>query len=262
MQRTQHEDLTYYQFDLLARFPELDQGVFTRSGGVSTGYHDSLNVSTTVGDDRDNVLTNRQRMASVFGLRDENTRFTWQVHGADVLPVDHATIQTTPPPHADGIITNEAQVPLVMRFADCTPVMLYDPVQHAIGIAHAGWKGTVLGAGAATARAMMEHYGSRSADLIAGIGPSIGPCCYEVGSEVVEAIQTAFTSSADLITPPQGARGAHLNLWEANARSLRDLGLEQIEIAGICTSCNREFYSHRRDQGKTGRFGVLLNLKD
>jgi polyphenol oxidase len=262
MLRTQHDDLIYYQFNLLAQFPELDHGVFTRSGGVSTGYHDSLNVSTTVGDDPANVLINRQRMASVFGLRDEDTRFTWQVHSADVLPVDRATIQTTPPPHADGIITNDPHVPLVMRFADCTPVVLYDPVQHAIGIAHAGWKGTVLGAGAATARAMIERYGSHPADIVAGIGPAIGPCCYEVGPEVVEAIHSTFKSSADLITPPQNGHGTHLNLWEANALALRDLGVEQIEIAGICTSCNREFYSHRRDQGKTGRFGVLLNLRD
>src|SRR5687767_5102093 len=108
MQRTQYQDLVYYQFGHLAQHPELDQGVFTRFGGVSTDHLDSLNVGAMQGDDPANVLENRRRMAAAFNLRDQDTRYTWQVHGADVLPVDHTTIQTTPPPHADGIITNEA----------------------------------------------------------------------------------------------------------------------------------------------------------
>lgn len=261
MQRSQSDQLLFYQFDALAAQPRLVHGVFTRKGGVSPAPYESLNVGSTVGDDLSHVQENRARMAQAMNVRDDDTRTTWQVHGADVLTVRQGDAQEWPPQKADGIITADP-VPLVMRFADCVPLVMYDPVRHVIGMAHAGWRGTIAGAGPATVRAMVEQFGSNPADLIAGIGPSIGPCCYEVGSEVVVEVKCAFADAPDLIHPASNGDGPHLDLWAANERALREAGVEHIEVAEMCTACRvDEFYSHRRERGKTGRFGVVLALR-
>jgi hypothetical protein len=167
------------------------------------------------------------------------------------------------PPQADGIITDAHDVPLVMRFADCVPVLLYDPVKRAIGLAHAGWRGTVAGIGPATVQAMVDTYGSRPADIVAGVGPSIGPCCYEVGPEVVAQVRETFGTTRGLVEPETEAHGPHLDLWEANRRALEKAGVQRIELSGLCTACHtHEFFSHRAEAGRTGRFGVILVLPD
>jgi YfiH family protein len=164
------------------------------------------------------------------------------------------------PPKADILITNRPEVTLFLRFADCVPIMLFDPRQQAIALVHAGWRGTLQKASAAAARALVEHYGSRPQDIRAGIGPSIGPCHYAVGEEVVAGTRAAFGAEAEqlLIQNHQ----PHLNLWEANALALRQVGVEQIEVSGLCTACHTEhFFSHRGERGQTGRFGALLGLR-
>jgi len=261
MLRCEHHNLNFYQFESFTDYERLIHGVFTRQGGVSEGIYNSLNVGSTVGDDLNHVMENRRRIAKAMGVAEEATRTTWQVHGAEILAVDRDTPPQVPsPPQADGIITHGYNVPLVMRFADCVPLFLYDPVQNAIGVAHAGWKGTLLGVGPATVHAMIDHYGSKAEDIIAGIGPSIGPCCYEVGQEVVDGVKTTFGSTDELVTLPHNG-GPHLDLWKANEQSLRHVGVQKIEIAALCTSCNTdEFFSHRRERSKTGRFGVVLGL--
>jgi hypothetical protein len=263
MHKHTSRQIVYYQFEAFAEQPRMVHGVFTRKGGVSEGAFDSLNVGSTVGDDQERVLTNRQRLAETFSMDDANTRTTWQVHGADVVRAMPGVKSDAPPPKADGIITNDSTLPLVMRFADCVPILLYDPIHHAIGLAHAGWRGTVAGAGEAVVRAMADAYGSQPKKLIAGIGPSIGPCCYEVGPEVVQGIAETFGSTDDLLHQPEGnGTRPHLDLWAANERALHDAGVQHIEVAHLCTSCNtHEFYSHRKEQGNTGRFGVLISLR-
>jgi YfiH family protein len=150
----------------------------------------------------------------------------------------------------------------MLRFADCTPVWLYDPVQRAIGLAHAGWRGTVVGAARATVAAMQSAYGCRPADLLAGIGPAIGPCCYEVGEDVAQAIDGAFSEAAGRLLSPQTNGKWHLDLWAANRHTLMQAGVQQIEVAGICTACHTdEWFSHRAERGRTGRIGALIGLK-
>jgi YfiH family protein len=262
MQRCEQNSLVYYQFETFVLHHLLNHGVFTRLGGFSEGPFSALNVGSTVGDNDAHVAKNRHLLARAMNVRDEDIRTVWQVHGAEVLAVDAETQSEWPPVQADGIVTNAVNVPLVMRFADCVPVLLYDPVQNAAGIAHAGWKGTLLGAGVTTLEAMSNHYGTHPEDVIAGIGPSIGPCCYEVGREVVYSVQEAFASAEQLIIPSVNGGGPHFDLWAANETALREAGIRHIEVAHICTACNtNEFYSHRREQGKTGRFGVLLTLR-
>jgi YfiH family protein len=262
MHRENHNNLVYYQFEALAGAPDLVHGIFTRLGGTSSGPFNSLNVGSTVGDDLVNVQQNRQLMAQAMGYQDADTRTTWQVHSADVLVLQDRSPQPWPPIQSDAVITAQTALPLVMRFADCVPLFFYDPVKRVIGMAHAGWRGTVAGVGPATIQTMQDAFGCQPEDIIAGIGPSIGPDRYEVGPEVTAQVQEAFEDSAGLVLPPPGdGRNPRLDLWEANRRALAGAGVGQVEVAGICTASNtREFYSHRAEHGNTGRFGALIAL--
>jgi len=167
---------------------------------------------------------------------------------------------------ADGIITDTPGLPLTQRYADCTPLIVYDPRRHAAGLGHAGWRGTVAGMAAALVQAMTASFGSDPGELVAVVGPAIGPCCYEVGPEVVDAARAAFPATDTLLTKPaNGANGAaqpHFDLWAANRWQLQQAGVGQIEVAGICTRCQRgTFFSHRGDGPVTGRFGAVVMLR-
>jgi hypothetical protein len=272
-------DLPLLRFESLAGFDGLTHAVSTRHGGVSRGHWSSLNLGKTVGDDPAHVEINHRLFAQAAGVRREHFTTTWQVHGRHVL---HATAQHrgTLIGQADGIMTDQPEVPLTQRFADCTPILVYDSVRHAVGLAHAGWRGTVAGMAGALVAAMAERYGSDPADLVAVVGPAIGPCCYEVGEEVVDAVRSSFVEPGRLlhapshvVTDPAGTnlhgRGSsngrssrlHFDLWEANRLQLAEAGVLQIEVARLCTSCRRDlFFSHRGDHGRTGRFGAVVML--
>jgi hypothetical protein len=249
----------YYQFDFWRSAP-LQHGVFTRLGGVSRGLWASLNVGGTVGDDLKAVAENHARMYAALDLTGKQICTVWQVHGADTVIANAPMPQRKWLARADGMVTNRIGLPLTMRFADCAPLLFYDPVRHAIGLAHAGWRGTVQSIALSTLEAMCTAYGSRPEDVQAAIGPSIGPERYEVGEEVVEAVRARFGSTEGLIR--RSANGSvYFNLWEANRRLLAEAGVQQIEIAGICTASNTdEFFSHRAEKGRTGRFGVVIAL--
>jgi YfiH family protein len=256
--------LLFYQFERLATARGLSHGIFTRLGGVSSGPYRALNVGATVGDRPENVQANRERMARVLGVQDADIMTTWQVHGADVLVIRGREPQDWPPPRADAIITAEVGVPLTMRFADCVPILLYDPVRCALGLAHAGWRGTIAGVALAAVRAMHRAFGCQPRDIIAGIGPSIGPCCYEVGPEVASRVEDVFGLDAGLIRrAPGNNRNPRFDLWEANHRALHQAGVGHVEMSEMCTACNtHEFFSHRAEAGRTGRFGMLAVLRD
>ncbi len=261
MQRVVHKGRVYYQFDQWtggAACPV--HGVFTRLGGVSTGAWASLNVGSTVGDDPDAVSRNRHLLLAALGLESRRECTVWQVHSADTIVVNGAVPGERVLAQADGMVTDRTDVALTMRFADCVPVLLYDPVRKVIGIAHAGWRGTVIGAGPGAVRKMVEVYGSCVRDIQAGIGPSIGPARYQVGEDVVTAVQKAY-GQLDGLIHRAADDSAYFDLWEANRRSLAGVGVEQIEVAGICTaSRTAEFFSHRAECGKTGRFGAVIAL--
>ncbi len=166
------------------------------------------------------------------------------------------------PIKADAIVTNRRAITLFMRFADCVPIMLYDPIRGVIGMAHAGWKGTVNKIGLDTVTAMHAQYGSMPGDILAGIGPSIGPDHYEVGGDVIEQVKKAFgVDSVSLLTNNNGH--THFDLWKANSLILQNAGVEKIQSAGICTACNtRDWYSHRAEHGRAGRFGAILAMSE
>jgi hypothetical protein len=210
------------------------------------------------------VRENRFRAFRALG-RDPHSMFdVWQVHSADVVIATAPHDSIPRELKADGIITDKLDVTLFMRFADCTPILLFDPRHPAVGIVHAGWLGTVRKAASAAVDAMIAAYGSDPAQILAAIGPSIGPDHYEVGPEVVEQATHAFGADASLLFHQNSGPRPHFDLWAANRLALRQAGLQEqnIETAGICTACNpQDWYSHREQKGKTGRFGALIALR-
>ncbi len=251
-------NIHYFTFN---SFPNgsLTHAVFARAGGVSPQPWASLNMSISTGDLAENARANRVRAFEALELPADSMADVWQIHGTETIRAD-APRGGGPPIKADGLITDRPGVTLFQRFADCVPILLYDPNRHALGMVHAGWRGTVERAAASPVQAMAEAYGSRPADLIAGIGPSIGPDHYEVGPEVVEAARRAFDHTDELLITNN--HKTHFDLWAANARALREAGVEQIEVAGLCTACHTQhFFSHRAEAGKTGRFGAVIALR-
>lgn len=260
MQRLSHESLVYYQFE---KWVGLKHGIFTRLGGISQVPWDSLNVGGTVGDKKEAVRINHQLMYRALGVNESRACTVWMVHGHDVIVVDEPVEGKDRDwlAKADAMITNRTDTPLVMRYADCTPIMYYDPVKNVIGIAHAGWRGTVQGIASRTVQAMVETYGCDLNDIECGIGPAIGYKRYQVGEEVVEAVQTHFNTTEGLIRRDPNDGTAYLDLWRANQLELERAGISEIAIAGICTAENtHEFFSHRAEDGRTGRFGAVISL--
>jgi YfiH family protein len=257
----QYEGLRYFSFDIFEK-EAVNHGVFTRHGGVSPAPWFSLNTGGMSGDNRENVIENRRRIFSAFNRPVETIYDVWQVHSADVVCADRPRPLDQPHEKADAIITNCPDVTLFMRFGDCVPILFFDPVQKVVALTHAGWQGTVKRIVQATVEKMVERYHCKPADILAGIGPSIGVDRYEVGEDVVSRVEDSFGSGKEeCIRFIQGR--AHFDLWKANQWLLLESGLkaDHIQIAGICTATNaQDWYSHRAEFGKTGRFGALITL--
>jgi len=255
------EGLRYYQFDIFQDQP-IFQAVLTRRGGASRGPYASLNTGGTVGDDPEAVLANHERIYNTLGF-DFLSRFdVWQVHGTQIICVDAPGDPDKPHQKADGILTNNPEVTLFMRFADCVPILLMDPVKKVVGIAHAGWQGTFKKIARVIVEKMQDCYGSFPGDILAGIGPSICQDCYEVGPEILKAFEGSFGETARRYFTSQNGH-QHLDLWAANRDTLRMAGVGNIEVAELCTACHLEdWYSHRAEGGKTGRFAVLMAITD
>lgn len=252
--------IRYYTFDSLDDAGVI-HAVFTRRGGLSPDPWSSLNVGGLLGDDPKRVYQNRVLSFYSMGLAPESVYDAWQVHGAEVICTDKPRPPDQPHNKADAIFTASPEVTLFMRFADCVPVVLYDPVKKVIGLVHAGWKGTVEGVVTRAVEAMQLEYGSQTQDIFTALGPSIGAHHYEIGDEVAAQVIRAFGQEAGELLPRRNG-SAHLDLWAANRLLLERAGVRKIEVCGICTACHPEdWYSHRGEGGKTGRFGALIALK-
>ncbi len=258
MQFAEHEGIRYLQFDI---FPaSLKQAVFTRQGGVSPAPWESLNVGGTVGDEAARVRENRVRSFAALRLALETLFDVWQVHSADAAVGNAPRRPGEDLQKADIILTDRPEVTLYMRFADCVPILLHDRRRGVVALAHAGWLGTVRGAAAAAVRAMVRQYGSEPADILAAIGPSIGPDHYEVDPEVVAQIRQCFGPGAAQLIDLRDGR-TYLDLWAANRMQLQAEGVDRIEVSSLCTACHLEdWFSHRGEHGRTGRFGALMAL--
>lgn len=239
----------------------LRHAIFTRHRGYSRQPFHSLNFSVTVGDDPQTVQQNFLLACQSLKVRPEQTISTRLVHGAEVLVVDRPGSEHFID-QADGLVTSTPGLYLFMRFGDCAPLLFFDPIRRAVGLTHAGWRGTMQDVAGATVRQMTAHFGSNPADLVAAIGPAIGLCCYEVGPEVIQATHQTFDEPDGLLSYRPGRRNrAYFDLESANARQLAAAGVKHVIKTGLCTACRRaEFFSHRAEQGQTGRFGVLIGL--
>jgi YfiH family protein len=258
MRQENHNGIVSYRFEGLIGAGVV-HAALTRRGGVSEGPFATLNLGHTVGDDLAAVEENHRRVFAAFGLRREQVVSPYQVHSANVRLVGRAhagTVQS----QTDGLLTLTPGVALFFRFADCAPVVLFDPVRRAVGLVHAGWRGAVNGVVAAAVAAFERHAGSQPGDLWAGVGPAIGPCCYEVGPEVAEAVTGACPEGTEVVRRQNGA--LRLDLPGAVRAQLAATGVEQVEMSGICTACRTdEWFSHRAEEGKTGRFGMTIMME-
>ena len=247
----------------------LTHAVSTRVGGTSRKTQGSLNISYKVQDEAVRVDENRYLLSKATGMDLGRGAWVEQVHGDKVVKLD----ASNRPAHGgslgqgDGLITNETNIPILILVADCLPVLFFDPLHKAIGLAHAGWRGTVSHVAAKTLLAMGEAYGTRPEEVKAALGPCIGSCCYEVGEEVQKEFAHVFPWHEQVL---QRSSPGHwkLNLAEANARQLMEIGVKEDNLlrSGLCTVGNIGlFYSHRAEasEGKpTGRVGALMMLRD
>ena len=236
----------------------------TRLGGVSTGHFASLNIALHRGDRSENVAENYARLGKTIGFDPQRLVLAHQVHGdavrvvteEDCLGLDHHQY-----PECDGLITNTPGVTLVVFTADCTPILLSDPVTGAVGAVHAGWRGTAEDIAGKAVKKMVEELGCCPENIRAAIGPNIGDCCFQTDGDVPAAMVETFGSAVEEFIRAAGEK-FYVNLKAINALALRRAGVKQIEISTECTLCSPEkYWSHRYTGGKRGSQGALILCK-
>jgi len=239
--------------------------VFTdRLGGVSEPPYEFLNLSLNVGDEIKNVIKNRETLCSELNLNLDRLTTCEQTHGDKVVIVDDdssigrgAFLHSGAIPKTDALITNIAEVPLTVFCADCVPIIIVDPVKRVVGVVHAGWRGTYAGIVVKTVQKFIYKFHSCPEELLFFIGPCIGSCCYGIDTSLARMFEEKFALQLDTRYGK-----SYLNLVEINIKQLVEnkVKLEKIYCANICTSCNSDFFSYRKEKGLTGRQGALVAI--
>jgi YfiH family protein len=248
---------SFFQFENLAKIPAIRHGIFTRQSGHSTGPFQSLNVSFGLGDADENVTNNRRVIAQVIECDD--LVFLEQVHGDQVVIFNRknsvypkAALQVLGV--GDAIVTDVCGKFLTTQLADCQSVLLYDPIQRVVANVHSGWRGSIKNILGRTLGDMKKHFQCNSVHIIAGIGPSLGPCCAEFVNYRTEIPEQfwQYKTAAD-----------HFDFWAMSCDQLTHAGVleKNIEIANTCTKCNLELFFSYRGEGQTGRFAAAIGLK-
>ena len=240
-------------------------GFSTRLGGVSHGHLASLNLGVHRGDDYENVVRNYEIFGDAVGFAPRQTVFTKQRHTDIVRVVTEENcgegLYRDTPVVCDGQITDRPGVALVTFSADCTPILLYDPVRQAIGAVHAGWRGTAQGIAARGVEAMVREYGCRPENIRAAIGPCISQCCFETDRDVPDAMLDALGEEARQAVIQKGQK-FHVDLKLCNRLWLRRAGVEIIEVSSECTACNTDrYWSHRKAGDRRGSLAGVIMLK-
>lgn len=241
--------------------------VSSRPGGVSPPPWNGLNCGRSVGDEPARVGENRRRLGDAVGVPPDRWAIARQVHGNAVAYCRQPALPEAPEgvralPAADILVAGPGGPALVVFTADCVPVLVGDPASGGVALAHAGWRGTALGAAATAVEALGSAFHAPPGRLRAAIGPSIGPCCYQVDRPVADALAARYPDAERLLTP-DGPDHWRLDLWAANVADLERAGVPpaQVAVAGLCTACHRGwFFSHRAERGKTGRLAALLHV--
>jgi polyphenol oxidase len=244
--------LSFLQCDSLMAEPSLSHFFFTREGGTSPHPYTGLNVSYNTGDQPDNVHRNLQLIKNETGA--SRVISVHQVHGTEILILRKGNSDDPESPAADAIITDIPSLGIMVKQADCQGIILYDRVRSVVAVVHSGWRGNVLDIIGVAVRKMESEFGCEPENILAAIGPSLGPCCAE------------FTSWRDIFPPEfqnYMVKENMFDLWEISRMQLIRAGLmeDNIRIAGICTKCNTDLFYSYRGEGETGRFGTVAMIR-
>lgn len=271
LQQEKEGTLEYLTFPSLSKLPYIKHLFTTRLGGVSQGIFSTMNMSYTRGDEKAVVDENYRRIGDVLHCTLEDMVLSHQTHTTNIRRVtaeDRGKGITGEREYTDvdGLITNVPGIVLVTFFADCVPLYFVDTKNHAIGLSHSGWKGTVNRMGAVTLQEMKKAYGTNPENVVAAVGPSICQSCYEVSEDVIWQFMVTFPEQkiqeSLFYQKPNGKY--QLNLWEANRQILVEAGVpeNQISVTDICTCCNPQYlFSHRASEGKRGNLAAFLGLQ-
>ena len=255
-------------------FPKLDKvgGVTaafsTRLGGVSTKDQASMSFSFTVGDKKENVLENYRLFCDAIGVDRKNVVVAYQTHTANIRKVTKEDIgkgvfKKQDYTDIDGLVTNEKGIVLVTQYADCTPLLFFDPVKRVAATSHGGWRGTANEIALKTVEIMVNDYGSKAQDILCAIGPNISKCCYEVDDPVIDEINKLKYLNKSLCYDVKGGGKYMLDLKQVNKQILLHAGIkeENIDIADLCTCCNSDiFHSHRASKGRRGTLAAMISI--
>lgn len=260
-------EIEIIHYPILTQFDEILNFTSTRTGGVSTGNYASLNLGRFSGDINENIRTNFSRFCQKTGVGENQLHLPYQTHEHKVLNIDVLFIRQNTDTQreqlhsVDALITNLPNHCIGVSTADCVPILMYDSVQKAVAVVHAGWRGTCARIGLHTVQAMQKSFGTKPEDLVIALGASISPDVYEVGDELVGLFQQE-NFDTDKIFFKKGEK-YHLDLWMANQMVLTDAGVKakNIEISGLCTfTQDDKFFSARRLGIKSGRIisGMMI----
>jgi hypothetical protein len=259
------ENFKYLTFPILDKYDDLLHCFTTRSGGVSKGAYESMNLGFDTGDDEENVRKNYYILTEKLGINIEDIVETYQTHTNNIRYVtenDKGRAMEDPEyTDIDGLYTDKKNIALMSFHADCNAVFFYDPVKKLIGLSHAGWRGTVQNIAGEMIRALAE-LGSNPSDIKAAISPSLGQCCFEVDKDVADLFISINREYKDYMIM-QGEK-YHFDLWAINKYNMIKEGMneENIETAGLCSKCHNDlFFSHRGQKGKRGLMAGIIMMK-
>lgn len=259
------DGVVYYTLPAFDEIPFVRHGFSTRLGGVSEGVYASMNLSFTRGDEDERVRENFRRLCGAIGVPAQQTVVSAQEHHTNLHVCTEAdcgrgVTRERGYTDIDGLLTDRAGVVLCTQYADCVPLFFVDPVRRAVATSHAGWRGTVARIGAVTVERMCREYGCKRENILAAVGPSIGPCCFEVDAPVQQAF--AALDEADGCIRPAGEK-FYIDLWAVNRRILEAAGVPvaHITVTDLCTRCHPDvFWSHRATGGQRGSLAGFIAM--
>jgi polyphenol oxidase len=243
----------FYTCSEIDKLPFVKHFFSTKVGGVSKGDYSSLNLGVYTNDLSENVNNNFNRIYNAADMKSDNIMYLFQVHGDEIHVVDESNYRNICGKDGDAIITKEKNISIGVFTADCVPILIVDSVTKVIAVVHAGWKSTYLNIAKKVIQFMVNSMECKSENIIAALGPSIGPCCFQVGADVAEKFSCVHENGGKY----------YVDLWKENANQISECGISSEKIFGsnLCTMCNSDmFYSYRRDNGKTGRLGTFAQM--
>jgi len=270
MKKVKYGEITVYEWSIFTAYRDrIITGVTGRSGGVTTGRFSSFNLGLHVGDNPAHVVANRQLLCEGLGVDFDRFTCARQTHGANVRLVTpelagrgRDNLEDSLP-DVDALVTQERGITINICLADCTPLVFYNPSQHIGAVVHAGWQGTALLIAQQAMHFLQIKFSCRPADILVGIGPGIGACCYQVNADVLNKLYATFPYAPDIFKLKE-QHHLYPNIAEANYQQLRAVGVPpgNIDVAELCTYCGSDdFFSERKLGRPTGRFACFLSLK-